>query len=128
MIIANPHHSIIAAIEASRPATEEASPGLWTAFLRIDTAALKSEEIALLASALVGEEILSKREYRVVVSDHHERAVQFSDPNEAMLQAVGLGQQVLNRYCFAIYSATGVTPDYKQKPTLHFMPGRFNKA
>ncbi|AXH60379.1 hypothetical protein [Pseudomonas amygdali] len=121
------HFPVLRALELSRIAPK-AMGDLWLAIIEVNCQGLNQEQRSSLSANLVGEFDQSGQSYLVRVSDNNENALQFETCELATLQARQLGQSLINKYCFSVYSSTGDMVQYTPKPTLHFMPGHGKKA
>lgn len=101
---------------------------LWLAIIEVNCQGLSQEQRSSLSENLVGAFDQTGQSYLVRVSDNTETALLFENCELATLQARQLGQSLINKYCFSVYSSTGEMVQYTPMPTLHFMPNHGKKA
>lgn len=121
------HLPVLRALELSR-IVPKAMGDLWLAIIEVNCQGLSQEQRSSLSENLVGEFDQTGQSYLVRVSDNTETALPFETCELATLQARQLGQSLINKYCFSVYSSTGEMVQYTPMPTLHFMPNHSKKA
>lgn len=121
------HLPVLRALELSRIAPKPMGD-LWLAIIEVNCQGLSQEQRSSLSENLVGAFDQTGQSYLVRVSDNTETALLFETCELATLQARQLGQSLINKYCFSVYSSTGEMVQYTPMPTLHFMPNHGKKA